>query len=832
MEHDETAALGDLLRCHRERRGLTQEELAERVATGVSVETISNVERGRTRPQRHTVRELLGALELTEAEREEALGAWRTTSRPGSHKAEAAPVPPPAPLTPLVGRQREFAAVANLLQCEDVRLLTLTGPGGVGKTRLALEVAATLGDSFPQGVVFVDLTPLRDPRLVVPMIARTLGLRDAAGDQPLRKRLAARLRGQRLLMLLDNFEPVVAAAPGVTELLVASPGPSFLATSRIALRVRGEQQFEVLPLELPSTTGLTDPSLSQVGAVELFVQRAQSVAPSFALNVDNAAEVGEVCCRLDGLPLALELAASWIKVLPPRALLERMEHRLAVLVGGASDLPERHQTLRGTLAWSHDLLEERERALFRRLAVFVGGCTPEAVDAVCSMEDDCSDSTVLEELSSLVDKSLLGVKAGEPRFTMLETIQEYAQERLEESGEAQELRRRHAAFFLELAELAEPHLTSSERERWLDRMEAERDNLRAVLAWSTTTEGQTDLALRLAGTLIWFSFHRGYVSEARNWLERALSQRGASVHTVSRARALYGAAGAAWARGDYAMARAWLEESVAIFRGAGEHRRLALALTLLGMVLTNQGAAAAALAPLRESLSLSRKAHDLWGTAYTLHVLGDAKWLSGDPEPARRHYEESLALFEELGDQWGEAMNLGALGNMRWSEGDEAAAQSLLEEGEALFRQMGNKLVNLPRGLVPLGHVALARGDHQRAQHLFADSLSLWQELGNKTGILLSLAGVASVADARGRFEAAARLLGATFALFDFTLFDTSSMLLDAPASAFRAVFDRAVANTRANLDEERFAAAWVEGQGMTLEQAMVTGSEIASQQR
>lgn len=729
---------------------------------------------------------------------------------------EVSPNNLPVQLTSFIGRRQEIGEVQQLLS--EWRLVTLTGPGGSGKTRLALQVAAETLENFRAGVFFVPLAPITDPRLVASTIAQALGLAETTG-RSIVDSLKDYLQSKSLLLLLDNFEQVILAAPLVAELLVACRQLKILVTSREGLRVSGERVYSVPPLALPNPAQLPSlASLLQNAAVELFVQRAQVVKPNFTITNDTAPAVAEICYRLDGLPLAIELAAARIKLLPPRAMLARLADRLEFLTGGARDSPARQQTLRNAIAWSYDLLGENEQGLFRRLSVFVGGCTLEAVESVAG--DNPARVSFLDQLGSLLDKSLLRqVEAtnGEPRFVMLEMLREFGAEKLEASGEQKALRYRHANYFLALAEQAEASLEGAQQVQWMDRMEQEHDNLRAALEWSETAEGTRQMCWRLAATLGLFWEVRGHYSEGRQRLSAILSTETAQARTAARAQLLARAAELAYRQSDYPATLSLAGESLAICREVGDQQGIASALIKLGNAATEEGDYATASGFLEEALTIWRELGDKHGTARALISLGWAALRPGDYQLAHARLEAALVLSREVGDTRSIGFELSGLGEVALRQGDYVRATRLVEDSLELRRQLSNKW-GVGVSLGTLGWVAMREGDWMRAVARLGESLEVRREIGDMGGSAWCLERLAEVALARERPEKAVRLFGAAAALRA----SIGSVIdpVDQPE------YERRRTSLRAELGAQRSAAAWDEGRAMTLEQAVAYALE------
>jgi predicted ATPase len=675
----------------------------------------------------------------------------------------------PALRTPLIGREQELAALKNLLINGRPRLITLTGAGGSGKTRLGLQAASEVSAEFPGGVYFVALASIADPTTVTSTVAQVLGVRHTGGKllaEALRDHLRLLVHAPTLL-LLDNFEHLLAAAALVGELLEACAPLKVLVTSRAVLHVYGEYEYLVPPLALPAPEQFSSlEALAGNPAVTLFVERAAAaVKGEFVLTKENAPVVAQICCRVDGLPLAIELAAARIRMLAPAQVLVRLESRLEVLTCGAVDMPRRQQTLRRTIDWSHDLLSLAEQKLFRRLSVFAGGCTLEGAEAVCNTRRDL-DSEILEGMTLLVDKSLVQQveqQHGECRFAMLETIREYALERLTASGEEEPTRRAHAAYSLVVAEDGNLPLTPPERTNWLKLCDAEHDNLRAALDWLIARDNSA-WAMRLALALYWFWEPREHFAEGRDRLEAVLRMKGSQGQTKARAQAVGHAGGLASVQGDYERAFFMHREALDIYCELGDQRGIGKQFSSLGFNHDLQGNYAAARSEFEQSLRVCRELEDARETAGALSNLADVVRALGEHMQARSLLEEALSILCKLEDWIGVAWSLNHLGDVARDRGDLAEARRLYQEGADRFRRLGERW-GMARSATDLGYLACDQNDSVTAHSLFEEALAIFLELKHKRGIAKVLEGFAYLAAHQHNPERALTLVGAASVL-------------------------------------------------------------------
>jgi predicted ATPase/transcriptional regulator with XRE-family HTH domain len=856
------------LKQRRKELGLTQRDLAGYISCAEI--TILKIEAGERRPSRQIAEQLAAVFDIPKDERLAFVRFARSKAPPSLVAAELSP-PAGAPwrthyfqqtnlptiLTSLVGREQAVRDIQNLLLQKQVRLLTLTGPPGIGKTRLALQVAVDALEHFEDGVFWVDLAPTRDPGAVISTIARSIGVTEAEG-MPLTARLVQHVREKRMLLLLDNFEQVLPAAEYVVALLKASPWLKVLLTSRETLSLLSGRQFQVAPLQLPDLAQLANvASVAQSPAVALFVERAQAIKPRFALTQKNVTDVAEICINLDGLPLAIELAAARVATHTPHQIRVALANNgLEVLAAELYDLPPRQQTLYTAIDWSYNLLHSAEQQLFVRLGIFMGSWSLDAAKAVCNASEDLI-IPALEGLEGLIKKNLVlqqeapSADDDNPRFGMLETIREYARERLRASGVVAPLQQQYADYYLWLAEQAAPELTGAQQQIWLQRLADEYDNLHAVLDWAKESR-QPDLSLRLAAALWRFWYVRGYFSEGRAWLEDALAGSTESGQRAIRATVLKGIGSLAKEQGDYTDAWRYFEQSLALMRAEDDKRGVATLLNNLGVVayeqskfttasrllqeslaiqrelgneqgmadaLNNlgitamfQGAYAAAEAFYTESMGLREKLGDTRGYAAVLSNLGIVVKERGDYAVARSYYERSLAIEQELGDQWSIANSLINLAEIAELVEDYTRASALYSQSQSMCQALGDKR-GIAIALCGNGRLTYKKRDYPQAAELFVKSLELYKDQENKRGIAACLAGLGGVAVAEGEAHRAARLLGAVDSLLKST-----KGALDA---ADQLAYDQHVASTRAQLEAAAFATAWAAGQAMPLDEAI-----------
>ncbi len=750
----------------------------------------------------------------SEGRREDAAIPDRFSEKP-VRQAESRPTNLPVQRTGFVGREKEVAAANDLILRQGVRLVTVTGPGGIGKTRLAVQVASGLVERFPDGVHFVPLSSLGDPTLVASAITQALGIRGAGGQSPL-EILKENLHSLRapMLLLLDNFEHLIQAAPTVAELLGEGPNLKIMVTSRAALRVSGEHEFPVPPLAMPDSLAMPPLEvLSQYPAVALFMQRAVAVKPDFELNRENALDVTEICARLDGLPLAIELAAARVKVLSPSSMRTRLTSRLQLLTGGARDVPLRQQTLRAAIDWSYDLLTAAEQKLFRRLSVFVGGCTLEGAEAVCDTNRDLN-LDLLDGMTSMVDKSLahrVEPVQGESRFAMLETIREYARERLQASGEEALTKRAHAAYCLVLAEEAPIEQCGEDSVEWLERFTVENNNFRAGLEWLTEA-GEADWGLRLGAALFRFWDAGEYLAEGRDRLGKLLKLAAAATPTKARARALFAAGVLAGAQGDYAAADAFLRESLEIANHLRDKRGVAVSQNALAVVARDRGEIALACSLFEENLLQWRELGDRQAVARSLSNLANVVKLQGDYDRARSLYAECVAIFQGLEDRNGVAWSMNYQGDVARDQGDSVAARTSYEQGLAIFRELGDRW-GIAGTLADLGSLARAEGNYSTARLLYRESILIFQELGHKRGIARLLECFACSAAIQLEPERSLRLAGAAAAL---------RQNIGAPLTpAEQAKLEAGLHPTRQALTTSAGDTAWLEGRALPIEKAI-----------
>lgn len=770
---------------------------------GISYKYFSSAEELQTLIENDLALILSERFESIESKRQEdpsGWGAWNI------------PVPP----TPLLGRDDEIDQLRKLLINEGLRLITLTGPGGSGKTRLSIEIGNLMRNNF-DGSYFVELGSVHDSGLVVSQIAHQLGLREA-GTKTSEKQITEFIGSGNILLILDNYEQILDSAPLVSRFLQRCNHLRIIVTSRFPLRVRGEYELPVTPLSLPdSEVALSSANLTEYPSTELFYRCAVAANCQFDWSEENIQAAAEICRKVDGLPLAIELAAARTRILPPRAIMERMKRSLPLLTGGSRDLPERQRTMRNTIAWSYNLLEENVALLFCRLGVFRGGWTLEAAEAVCN-QDRIFDTDMFELLESLVDSNLIRIRGsdeGEPRFDMMETIREFATEQLQVDEELQSLEEAHGLYYTKRAQEAEPHYRSNRRDIWLLRTENDLDNIRAVITRSLERRINPEYGLKILGELGWFCHLRGYLSEGRQWSGQLLEMPEAAGPTQLRAKALFPDGGLAWSQSDYLNARSSLEESVALFKSFGNQYWQVQSQVLLAASMASLGAYDEAYELSREAVRISREIPDRWGEAYSLYWYGDISFLTtNNSEVTRECYRESLNLYQTLEDPWGIAEVQGHLGIIALYEGALEEAEHLLKESLAFMETIEDRWA-VARGLSGLGSIYLAQNAVEQARQVFRRGIEVWHNLGNVPGMMICLTGIAKVAVAQGEYELAARLLTAVTDVYRVV------GILIVPGQTEE--HERLVNSVRNMVPENRWHALQKQAEESTLEQIITT---------
>jgi predicted ATPase len=733
----------------------------------------------------------------------------------------------PTPRNPLIDRREELALANKLLFQQDLGILTLTGPGGTGKSRLGLQIALDNVGKFRDGVYLVRLTPVRDPELVISTIADTLNIREANDPHSLLGNLEGYLRDKQMLLLLDNFEQVLEAAPKIAELMEACPELRIVVTSRAPLRIRGEKELFVPPLAVPAHQGFVDlQNMAQYAAVELFIQRAQSMKTDFTVTNENAPAVAEICRQLDGLPLAIELAAARVKMLSPGELLSRLGHRFDILRGGVRDLPQRQQTLRGAIDWSYDLLDESTKKLFRRLSVFVGGWTFEGAEAVCNLNGDLGPD-LMDEMEALLDNNLLRQthdEDEETRFGMLETIREYALERLTESGELEQIRRQHAQYYLEFVRRVEPLVRSRERIKYTRKMKEDLGNIRTVLNRGTDTLENLDIAQQLGIALGWFWQSSMSVVESRQWADHVLATVNASTPVIIHAGILWGAGGFAWSQGDLDQAIIYLDQALSLARKTDDIYLLANILIVYALAATSRRDVQVARAAFEESITLLRALGEKWGESLALSWLADVAMLEKDYERSRQLHEQAIEVARDQGDPWILLSPLMSGGNVTLFLGDAHQAEATCFEAIRLLRQIDDRW-SLAWALNGLGHASLNLSKIEQARASFEECITFARDIGNPGALISTLVGVAILSTRLFQDQAnakedsssilnAVRLLGAIPAL-------NQNVHMFFWLGWWAEVHEKAVLWTRNAIVEETWKKAYAEGEALSMQQAL-----------